>query len=263
VKLVQKLLFHEDSSALKENRITTVQSLSGTGALRIGAEFLQKFLPTSPVLISEPTWSNHHSIFGERGLKIIKYRYFNPQTNGLDFEGLIADFQNAPQKSVILLHACAHNPTGVDPNFEQWKEIAKVCKQKHHLPFFDSAYQGYASGDLDRDAAPFRHFVDEGFELFLSQSFAKNFGLYGERIGTFSIVGPNKQYAEAVLSQLKLIIRPMYSSPSIHGARIVSTVLSNPDLKNEWMTELKSMSQRILDMRKLLYENLLLKKNTW
>jgi len=245
--------------------VASSQSLSGTGALRIGAEFIKKWLPQgTAILISDPTWSNHFSIFGEQGIKIIKHRYFDAKTNGLDFDGMIADIKAAPDKSVILLHTCAHNPTGVDPTVDQWKILCQLAKEKSLIPFFDCAYQGYASGDLERDAFSLRYFVSQGFECLIAQSFAKNFGLYGERAGVFSIVCSSEQVAQTVLSQIKLIVRPMYSNPPIHGAHIVATILSTPELFQEWLVELKGMSQRIRDMRQLLFDCLSSRtKNDW
>jgi aspartate aminotransferase len=256
----QKLMFGENSPALKENRIATTQSLSGTGALRIGAEFIKKYFPSSAVYISDPTWGNHDTIFGERDIKIVKYRYFDSRTNDLDLNGMLDDLKAAPNNSVVLLHVCAHNPTGVDPTKEQWKQIAQVCQEKNHLPFFDCAYQGYATGDIEGDAFSVKYFVELGFEALLAQSFAKNLGLYGERIGAFSVVCKTADGANKVLSQLKLIVRPMYSNPPLHGARIVATILSDESLYKEWAAEVKMMSNRIIDMRKALYDILQEKK---
>jgi len=256
----QKLLFHPESPALKEGRVASTQSISGTGALRIGAEFIQKFFKGAAVLISDPTWGNHPTIFNERGVQVKSYRYFDPKTNGLDFDGMIADLEAAPKGSVVILHVCAHNPTGVDPTREQWHQIAKICKANNLFPFFDCAYQGYASGDLDNDAYSMRYFVSQGFQIFAAQSFAKNFGLYGERIGAFHAVCSSEQEAKAVLSQLKLIVRPMYSNPPLHGARLVSGVLNDKVLYDEWVQELKGMSHRILSMRQSLSDTLKEKK---
>ena len=179
-------------------------------------------------------------------------QYWDAKARGLNLEGMLADLQAAPEKSVILLHACAHNPTGVDPTNEQWKQIAAVIRQKNHLPFFDSAYQGFATGDLERDAWALRYFVKEGFELLAAQSFAKNFGLYNERAGTINFVCSSAQQAKVVLSQVKMVIRPNYSNPPAHGSRIVAIVLSDPQLYAEWKEELKGMSGRINAMRKEL-----------
>ena len=202
-------------------------------------------------------------MFQAAGLPYKQYKYWDAGKRGLnwDLDGMLADLQAAPDKSVILLHACAHNPTGVDPTAEQWKKIAAVIRAKNHLPFFDSAYQGFASGDLERDAWALRYFVREGFELLAAQSFAKNFGLYNERAGTISFVCASAAQAKVVLSQVKMVIRPNYSNPPAHGARIVAIVLSDPALYAEWKEELKGMSGRINAMRKEL-RSALEKSNT-
>jgi len=252
-----RLIFGADSPALAEKRVATVQTLSGTGALRIGAEFLARYAPggtATPVYMSEPTWGNHFNIFKDAHMTHVrKYRYYKEQTRGLDFEGLIEDLKAAPNGSVFVLHTCAHNPTGVDPTLEQWEAILDVIQAKGHLPFFDTAYQGFATGDLDRDAAAPRMAIARGIELFASQSYAKNLGLYGERVGALNIVSRDAATAEAVKSQLKVIIRPMYSNPPLHGAQIVAKILSDKALYNEWLVELREMSDRIKRMRQELY----------
>jgi aspartate aminotransferase, cytoplasmic len=186
------------------------------------------------------------------GVAYKQYRYWDQSGRKLDIDGMLEDIRNAPNNSIILLHACAHNPTGVDPSQDEWKRIASVIREKNHLPFFDSAYQGFASGDLERDAWAVRYFIDQGFELFVAQSFAKNFGLYNERVGTLSVVTKSKDVAKALLSQLKLVARPSYSNPPAHGARIVSTVLNDKGLTSEWHDELRGMSGRIQKMRDAL-----------
>jgi len=236
--------------------IAAVQTLSGTGACRIGGEFLSRFSPSKQIYLPSPTWGNHIAIFKNSGLDVHRYRYYNAKTNGLDQEGMIEDLTNAPDGSIVLLHACAHNPTGCDPSEEQWKEISDLCKAKNLLVFFDSAYQGFASGDAEADAFALRYFVSEGHNVMLAQSFAKNFGLYGERCGTLSIVTNSAEEKDRVLSQLKLIIRPMYSSPPIHGSSIVRTVLQSNDLKDQYYEECASMANRIGTMRKVLVEKL-------
>jgi aspartate aminotransferase len=248
-----KLIFGD----LTSQRIVTVQALSGTGALRIGTAFIKSFMPEATMYISDPTWVNHFSICREAGVPYKTYRYFNNQTRQLDFDGMCEDIKNAPSRSVILLHACAHNPTGADPTLEQWEILADIIQEKGHFTFFDCAYQGFASGDLDKDATPIRIFVNRGMEVFCAQSYAKNFGLYGERIGALHVACANEKIASTVLSQLKIIIRAMYSSPPIHGALIVATVLSDPQLYEEWKAELLLMSDRIKLMRRLLYDALL------
>jgi len=257
--LATKLLYGENAAVIKEKRIVTIQSLSGTGALRLGAEFLKRFYPASDsfVYISNPTWGNHPTIFMRSGFQVKEYRYFSSKTNMLDFDGFLADIKAAPLGSIILLHACAHNPTGVDPTIEQWNKIADVMQERKHFPFFDIAYQGYATGDTDRDAAALRLFVDRGFELVCAQSFAKNFGLYSERVGTFTIVCKTAEITKKVWTQALTVARPMYSNPPRHGAYIVATVLGDKELAAEWLQEVKMMSSRIIEMRQDLYNALL------
>jgi len=239
------------------DKIAAVQTLSGTGACRIGGEFLARMLPQgTQIYLPQPTWGNHVNIFKNAGLDVRWYRYFDPTTNGLNFQGLVEDIGSAPPGSVILLHACAHNPTGCDPTPDQWKEIANLVQEKQLHPFFDSAYQGFASGDAEKDAFALRHFVSKGLKVILAQSFAKNFGLYGERCGTLSFVCDNDDQKKAVMSQLKLIIRPMYSSPPIHGSGIVKTVLSDENLRAQYYLECASMAERINAMRISLVEQL-------
>lgn len=189
-------------------------------------------------------------------MDVKQYAYYDKDTIGLDMSGLVRDMEGAPDGSVFLLHACAHNPTGVDPSLEQWKEISSVMKKKKHVPFFDCAYQGFASGDAEKDAAALRLFVDDGHQVCLAQSYAKNFGLYGERVGAFSVLCADPDEAARVESQLKIIIRPMYSNPPVNGARIVQTILEDPVLKPQWYAECKSMADRIIEMRTLLKTNL-------
>lgn len=216
------------------------------------AEFQKRFLPGSKVYTPLPTWSNHHNIWKHAGVERVDYRYYKPATRGLDFEGMTDDLKAAPNGSLILLHACAHNPTGVDPTDEQWKELSKLIKEKGHFPFFDMAYQGFASGDFNRDGKALRIFVDDGHQIALSQSYAKNMGLYGQRTGCFSIVCTSPKQVAAVESQLKAIARASYSNPPLHGARIVSTVLSDENLKIQWFQEVKGMADRIISMREKL-----------
>ena len=253
-----KLILGKDSKAIAEGRVACCQSLSGTGALRLAAEFIAVNLGTDrTVYISNPTWGNHKAIFAKAGLPVAEYRYFHAATKGLDFDGMMEDMAKLQPGDIALLHGCAHNPTGVDPTMDQWAQIAALVKEKGAIPFFDCAYQGYASGDLDTDAASVRLFESEGIELMVAQSYSKNFGLYGERIGALSITtntGP--EVAKAIQSQLKMIVRPMYSNPPSNGARIVAHVLSTPELYAEWVAELKGMSSRIIEMRGALRKGL-------
>ncbi len=250
-----------------------MQTISGTGACHLGGLFLSRFLPrpsNQPIYISSPTWANHNQIFSNVHLPMKTYPYFSPQTKGLDFDGMRSGIQNAPEGSIVVLHACAHNPTGVDPTRDQWKEIAKVIRAKKHFPFFDCAYQGFASGDLENDAWAIRYFVAEGFELCIAQSFAKNFGLYGERAGAFHVVtgaGPDAQNTIGrIASQLAILQRSEISNPPAYGARIASLILNDPALFKEWEANLRTMAGRIIDMRKALrskLEELNGKEGTW
>ncbi|CAN1218727.1 Aspartate aminotransferase 3, chloroplastic [Linum perenne] len=255
-KLSARLIFGADSPVIRENRITTVQCLSGTGSLRVGGEFLARHYHQKTIYIPLPTWGNHPKIFTLAGLSVKTYRYYDPATRGLNFQGMMEDLGSAPSGAVVLLHACAHNPTGVDPTSQQWEQIRRLLRSKSLMPFFDSAYQGFASGSLDTDAESVRIFAADGGELLLAQSYAKNMGLYGERVGALSIVCKDADVAGRVESQLKLVIRPMYSSPPIHGASIVAAILKDSNLYNEWTVELKAMADRIISMRKQLFEAL-------
>ncbi|EDW01868.1 aspartate aminotransferase, cytoplasmic isoform X2 [Drosophila grimshawi] len=252
-----ELVLGADSNAIKEKRAFGVQTISGTGAIRVAADFLHRQLKRSTVYYSNPTWENHHKIFVDSGFtNLHSYRYWDQNNRQLDLEGMLADLEQAPAESVIILHACAHNPTGMDPTHEQWKEIANLMERKKLFPLFDSAYQGFASGDPDLDAWAIRYFVDRGFELFVCQSFAKNFGLYCERAGNLTVVQQSSATRDMIHSQLTLIIRANYSNPPAYGVRIVSKVLNTPELRKEWMECIKNMSSRIRQMRKLLRDNL-------
>lgn len=229
--------------------------------MHLGALFLKKFYPHSDtVYLSSPTWANHHQIFTNVGLKLADYPYFDKKTRGLDFDGMISTLQSAREGSIVLLHACAHNPTGVDPTQEQWKKIAEVAKSRKLFPFFDCAYQGFASGSLTQDGWAIRYFVEQGFELLIAQSYAKNFGLYGERAGCFHFVAPPSNDAAdittRVASQLAILQRSEISNPPAYGARIASLVLNDRDLFGLWEDNLREMSGRIISMRKALRSKL-------
>lgn len=256
-KAATGLLLGEDSKAVEEKRAFGVQTLSGTGALRVGAEFLAQILGKRDFYYSDPTWENHHKVFINAGFtNANKYRYWDPISRGVDFEGMLADIGAAPEGAVIILHACAHNPTGCDPTEEQWRRLADVMEEKKLFPFFDSAYQGFASGDPNKDAFAVRYFVSRGFEIFCSQSFAKNFGLYNERVGNLTVVQKDASTTAAVASQITLLVRGMYSNPPAFGARIVSMVLNDSELRAEWMGCIKTMSSRIISMRQALFDHL-------
>ncbi|OMJ94533.1 hypothetical protein SteCoe_2317 [Stentor coeruleus] len=255
--LSRELLLGKGCEAITENRIASIQCISGTGSLRVGAEFLKVHVNPPAVYVSSPTWGNHLSIFKKAGCIVREYPYWKPETRGIDIEGMLNTLNSAPIGAIVLLHVCAHNPTGVDPTPQQWDQIQRVINHKKLIPYFDSAYQGFASGDLDRDAYAVRKFVNEGSQCLVSQSFAKNMGLYGERIGALHIVCKNKITAEHVLSQAEIVVRQMYSNPPLHGALIASVILADPVLTQSWKTELKAISERIIQMRIRLLEELI------
>jgi len=256
-KEAAKLAFGDNSNVITEARYVTVQGISGTGSLRIGAELISKHWPNNKTIyLPKPSWGNHTPIFKFAGFGVGGYTYYDPSTCGLNFAGAMEDIANIPEGSVILLHACAHNPTGVDPTPEQWKEMSALIKKKNLLPYFDMAYQGFASGDVDKDAFALRYFIDEGHNVLLAQSFAKNMGLYGERVGAFTVVCKDKEEAARVESQIKILIRPMYSNPPRHGARVATEVMTNPELRAMWLGDVKHMADRIISMRQQLRDGL-------
>jgi len=256
-KAATTLLLGEDSIPVKEGRAFGVQCLSGTGALRIGADFLHRIMGFNTVYYSNPTWGNHGLIFARAGYTELKqYRYWDASTKSMNINGMLEDLSQAPEHAVVILHACAHNPTGSDPTKEQWKQIADVCEQRNLFVFFDCAYQGFATGCLDTDAWAVRYFVDRGFELFSSQSFSKNFGLYNERAGNLTVVTKDASVLPSFQSQMTLIIRAMYSNPPAHGVRIVNTVLTDATLYQEWRECIQTMANRIIGMRTGLRERL-------
>ncbi|XP_033031145.1 aspartate aminotransferase, mitochondrial-like [Trachypithecus francoisi] len=247
-KASAKLALGENSEVLKSGWFVTVQTISGAGALRIGASFLQRFFKFSrDVFPPTPSWENHTSIFRDAGMQLRGYRYYDPKTCGFDFTGAVEDISKIPEQSV-LLRACAHNPTGVDPRPERWKEIETVAKKRNLFAFFDMAYQGFASGDGDKDAWAVCHFIKQGINVCLCQSYAKNMGLYGERVGAFTMVCKDADEAKRVESQLKILIHPMYSNPPLNGARIAAAILDTPDLRKQWLQEVKGMADDIIGM---------------
>ncbi|KAJ6547455.1 aspartate aminotransferase [Mycena capillaripes] len=252
-----KLILGAASPAIADGRVASVQTISGTGANHLGALFLSKFYQwgtaEKKVWLSNPTWANHHAIFKNVGIEPVEYPYYDPKTIGLDFTGFVNALQAAPERSVFLLHACAHNPTGVDPTPEQWTTVAEVMVAKKHYAFLDCAYQGFASGDLDKDAWAVRFFVEKGVAMLVCQSFAKNAGLYGERVGALHIVSPSKETSNKVKSQLSVLQRSEISNPPTHGARIVSMILNKPDMFEAWKRDIQTMAGRIIDMRKELF----------
>ncbi|XP_055313756.1 aspartate aminotransferase, cytoplasmic-like [Sitodiplosis mosellana] len=253
-----ELLLGEDSIAINENRVHGIQSISGTGALRLGAEFLFNVLGHKTVYMSNPTWENHERIFGRVGFTDIRsYRYWNSETRSVDIDGMLDDLDYAPQGAVVLLHACAHNPTGSDPTPDQWIRIANTIERKNLFVFFDSAYQGFASGDTNKDAFSVRYFISRGFELLCAQSFSKIFGLYAERVGCLIVVHNESSTIAAVTDQITNIIYDSYLNPPGYGACIIETVLNDNELYEEWQNDLKLMSNRIRSIRKSLYDELI------
>lgn len=234
-----------------------MQGVSGTGSLTIGAAFLRDHFPGSKdIYLPSPTWGNHIPLFRKNGFNIKQYRYYDSKTNSFDLKGCLDDIAKISEKSVILLHACAHNPSGVDPKPQDWELISEAVMKRNLFPFFDMAYQGFASGDIDRDAHALRLFIQNGHQVALAQSFAKNMGLYGERIGAFTLTASNPDEAAKLMSQVKMEIRPMYSNPPVHGARIAEAVLTDKDLYNQWLKDVKVMADRIISMRHALRSGL-------
>ncbi|HWK60962.1 MAG TPA: amino acid aminotransferase [Eoetvoesiella sp.] len=254
-KGAQTLLLGADSPLIAEGRVLTAQALGGTGALKIGADFLRQLLPGSKVVISNPSWENHRALFERAGFKVETYPYYDAKTHGLDFPGMLAALKALPAKTIVVLHACCHNPTGVDPSIEQWREIAQAVKEADLVPFVDIAYQGFGDG-LEEDAAVVRLFAGLGLTMLISSSFSKSFSLYGERVGALTLVAGSQDEKDRVLSQLKRVIRTNYSNPPTHGGTIVASVLNSPELYALWVEELAEMRNRIRAMRQQLVEKL-------
>ncbi|KAF9583791.1 Aspartate aminotransferase, cytoplasmic [Lunasporangiospora selenospora] len=253
-----KLILGADSKAIAEGRAGSAQCISGTGAVYTGARFLSLHYPIkgATCYISKPTWANHRAIFEGVGIPVKEYPYWDPVSRGLDLKGMLATMEEAPNGSIFLMHPCAHNPTGVDPTPDQWKQIADALEAKGHFTFFDTAYQGFASGSLDKDAYSVRYFAERGFEMFIAQSYSKNFGLYSERAGNLTIVARTPEIKKSIESQIAKIQRAVISNPPAYGARVVSTVLNDEKLYSEWEDNLSTMANRIIDMRKAVFEEL-------
>ncbi|MBY8958244.1 MULTISPECIES: amino acid aminotransferase [unclassified Pseudomonas] len=245
---VQKLLFGNDSPLIAAGRIVTTQAVGGTGALKIGADFLKQLLPNAVVAISDPSWENHRALFETAGFPVQNYRYYDAATHDVNRAGMLDDLNALPNGSIVVLHACCHNPTGVDLTPADWKNVLEAVKAKGHVPFLDMAYQGFGDG-IDEDAAAVRLFAESGLTFFVSSSFSKSFSLYGERVGALSIVSESKEESARVLSQVKRVIRTNYSNPPTHGASIVAAVLNSPELRAQWEAELAEMRLRIRGMR--------------
>jgi aromatic-amino-acid transaminase len=254
-KAVQGLVFGADSEVVTGGRVATVQAIGGTGGLKIGADFLKKVNPDATVLISDPSWENHRALFSNAGFPVGTYPYYDAENRGINVAGMLAAIDAAPAGTVILLHACCHNPTGYDITGEQWDQVIASIKARNLVAFLDMAYQGFGDG-IAEDGAVIGKFVAAGLDFFVSTSFSKSFSLYGERVGALSVVCASKEEAGRVLSQLKIAIRTNYSNPPTHGAQIVATVLTTPALRAMWEDELAAMRVRIKEMRTLLVEKL-------
>ena len=252
---VKALVFGAESEPVKSGRVATVQGIGGTGGLKIGADFLKKLNPSAKILISDPSWENHRALFTSAGFTVESYRYYDAVKRGIDFDGMLADISAAPADTIILLHACCHNPTGYDITAAQWDQVIAALKAKNLVPYLDMAYQGFGNG-ITEDGAVIGKFVASGLDFFVSTSFSKSFSLYGERVGALSVLCPNKDEADRVLSQLKIVIRTNYSNPPIHGGAVVAAVLGNPEWRALWERELGEMRVRIKAMRQSLVDGL-------
>lgn len=252
---VKALVFGAESDVVQSGRVATVQAIGGTGGLKIGADFLKKVSPNATVLISDPSWENHRAIFTNAGFTVGSYRYYDAANRKVDFDGMLADLNAAAAGTIVVLHACCHNPTGYDITAEQWSKVIEVVKAKGLVAFLDMAYQGFGYG-IQEDGAVIGKFVAAGLNIFVSTSFSKSFSLYGERVGALSVVANDKDEAARVLSQLKLVIRTNYSNPPTHGGAVVAAVLNNPELRAQWEKELGEMRVRIKAMRQKLVDGL-------
>jgi aromatic-amino-acid transaminase len=251
---VQALLFGAGHEALASGRVATLQTVGSSGGLKVGADFIQRWLPGSAVWVSNPTWDNHRAMFEGAGVAVHTYPYYDPAApGGLDFDGMLAMLRTLPPRSVVLLHACCHNPTGVDLSAAQWRALLPVLRERELLPYLDLAYQGYGDG-IDEDAAAVRLLASEGLTFFVANSFSKSMSVYGERAGALSVVCADAAEAALVLGQLKATVRRNYSSPAIHAAGIVERVLSDPALRSAWEADVAAMRARILAMRRSLHE---------
>ena len=252
---VKSLVFGADSEPVQSGRVATVQCIGGTGGLKVGADFLKRLNPDAKVLISDPSWENHRALFTNAGFTVESYPYYDAATRGINFDGMLAALNAAPAGTIVVLHACCHNPTGYDITAEQWDDVIAAVKAKNLTPFLDMAYQGFGYG-LAVDGAVVGKFVAAGLSFFVSTSFSKSFSLYGERVGALSVVCSDKEEAGRVLSQLKIVIRTNYSNPPIHGGTVVAMVLNTPELRTLWEKELGEMRVRIKAMRQKLVDGL-------
>jgi aspartate/tyrosine/aromatic aminotransferase len=253
--LVQKMVFGENHPIIAEGRAATAHTPGGTGALRVTADYLHTLHPTTSIWLSDPTWENHRGVFGSAGVTVKTYAYRDPATNGLDFDAMVASLKGVPAGDAVLLHACCHNPTGIDPTLEQWKVLGALLRQRGIIPVVDFAYQGLGDG-IEQDAAGLRALCELVPEFFVCSSFSKNFGLYRERVGAFTVVTAKREYTEKVFSQVKLVIRTNYSNPPSHGGAIVTTILQDPELRARWQAEVTAIRDRINGMRHLFVKTL-------
>jgi aromatic-amino-acid transaminase len=254
-KAVQELVFGADSAVVQEKRAITAQAIGGTGALKLGADVLKRFAPSAQVWISDPSWENHRALFESAGFVVNNSPSYDPSTRGVNFAGMVKALKDMPKGSVVVLHACCHNPTGADLTDEQWTEVIQIVAQRGLIPFLDMAYQGFGDG-IEADGKVVRRFTEAGGPLFVSNSFSKSFSLYGERVGALSIVASSAEEAARVLSQLKRVVRTNYSNPPTHGGQVVATTLSSPELRKLWEDELAAMRVRIREMRQALVQKL-------
>ena len=252
---VKALVFGADSEPVTSGRVATIQAIGGTGGLKVGADFLKKLNPDAKVLISDPSWENHRALFTNAGFEVESYPYYDAAKRGINFDGMLAALNAAPAGTIVVLHACCHNPTGYDITPAQWDQVVAAVKAKGLVPFLDMAYQGFGYG-LKEDGAAVAKFVAAGLTFFVSTSFSKSFSLYGERVGALSVLCENKEEAARVLSQLKIAIRTNYSNPPTHGGAVVAAVLGNPELRALWEKELGEMRVRIKAMRQALVDGL-------
>lgn len=252
---VQALIFGADAAVVREGRATTLQAVGGTGALKIGADVLAKLKPGAIVAVSDPSWENHRALFEQAGFKVVDYPYYSAERRGVDFEAMQAALRQLPAGSIVVLHACCHNPTGADLSADEWRALVPLLREHDLIPFLDIAYQGFGDG-LDDDAFPVRLFAEEGLEFFIASSFSKSFSLYGERVGALTIVADDKTAKARVEALAKRLVRTNYSNPHTHGAAIVETVLTTPELRADWERELSEMRERILGMRNRLADSL-------
>jgi aromatic-amino-acid transaminase len=250
---VQHLLFGQDHEALQTGRVASVQTLGGSGALKVGADFLKSHFSSSQVFVSDPTWDNHRALFEGAGFSVGTYPYYDAATGGLKFQDMLSSLQTLPLYSIVVLHACCHNPTGVDLSHSEWIQLIPVIQSRRLIPFIDIAYQGFGEGS-EADAFAVRKLADAGVSFLCANSFSKNFSLYGERVGGLSVVCPSSDQAKQVLGQLKLAVRKNYSSPPTFGAQLVAHILQTPSLQIIWIAELQQMRTRIQLMRKQLHE---------